>query len=81
MLIVVTQAPIVVLGECIGVFAEPAAAATWAAVKQLAKDGRIEKHESIVLLITGNGLKDVAAVPVGEPLRVDADPGSLRLPV
>lgn len=57
-----------------GVFAEPAAAAPWAAAKQLAAHDRIEKNETVVLLITGNGLKDVAAVPVGKPTPVDADP-------
>ena len=59
------------LARTAGVFAEPAAAAPWAAVKQAARDGRIGKDENVVLLITGNGLKDVAAVPVGKPERVD----------
>ena len=52
-------------------------AAPWAAAKQLAENGRIEKAESVVLLITGNGLKDVAAVPVGKPTLIDANPESL----
>ncbi|MDJ0748175.1 MAG: threonine synthase [Woeseiaceae bacterium] len=56
-----------------GVFAEPAAAAPWAAAKRLAENGRIGKDETVVLPITGNGLKDVAAVPVGEPELVDAN--------
>ncbi|MDJ0911365.1 MAG: threonine synthase [Woeseiaceae bacterium] len=62
------------LASSSGVFAEPAAAAPWAAAKRLAADGRIGKDETVVLLITGNGLKDVAAVPAGEPELVDADP-------
>ncbi len=61
-----------------GVFAEPAAAATWAAAKRLAEEGRIEKDETVVLLITGNGLKDIGAVPVGEPILVDANPAGVR---
>jgi threonine synthase len=61
-----------------GVFAEPAAAAPWAVAKRLAEDGRIGRDEHVVLLITGNGLKDVAAVPVGEPIPVDASPESVR---
>jgi threonine synthase len=65
------------LASTAGVFAEPAAAAPWAAAKQLAGDGRIDKHETVVLLVTGNGLKDVAAVPVGKPEPVDANPESL----
>jgi threonine synthase len=59
------------LASMAGVFAEPAAATPWAAVKRLAMDGLIGKDEDVVLLITGNGLKDVAAVPVGEPELVD----------
>ena len=65
------------LASTAGVFAEPAAAAPWAAAKRLAGDGRIDKDETVVLLITGNGLKDVAAVPVGKPEPVDANPESL----
>ena len=61
-----------------GVFAEPAAAAPWAAAKQLVSDGRIGKDETVVLLITGNGLKDVAAVPAGKPILVDANAESVN---
>ncbi len=61
------------LASTAGVFAEPAAAAPWAAVKQLAGNGLIGEDETVVLLITGNGLKDVAAVPVGKPELVDAN--------
>jgi threonine synthase len=66
------------LASTTGVFAEPAAAAPWAAAKQLARDGRIGKDETVVLFVTGNGLKDVAAMPVGKPLLVDANPESVR---
>jgi threonine synthase len=61
------------LASMAGVFAEPAAAAPWAAAKQLARNGRIGKDECVVLLITGSGLKDVAAIPVGKPSLVDAN--------
>jgi threonine synthase len=60
-----------------GVFAEPAAAAPWAAAKRLARDGRIGREESVVLLITGSGLKDATAIPVGKPSLVDADHASV----
>jgi len=43
-----------------GVFAEPAAAAAWAGFVKLASLGRL-RDERIVILITGNGLKDIAA--------------------
>ena len=59
------------LASMAGVFAEPAAAAPWAAAKRLNGDSRIGKDESVVLLITGSGLKDIPAVPVGKPTLVD----------
>ncbi|MEM0095936.1 MAG: threonine synthase [Candidatus Bathyarchaeia archaeon] len=40
-----------------GIFAEPASAATYAAVKKLANQGLIDKSDKIVCLITGSGLK------------------------
>ncbi len=65
------------LANATGVFAEPAAAAPWAAAKRLASEGRIARDETVVLLITGNGLKDIAAVPVGKPILVDVNPESM----
>lgn len=44
-----------------GVFPEPAAAATWAAVRQMAENGQVSKDEHVVCLVTGNGLKDIAS--------------------
>jgi len=67
------------LAATAGVFAEPAAAAPWAATKQLAANSLVDKDEAVVLLVTGNGLKDIAAVPVGEPVVVDANPEALRV--
>jgi threonine synthase len=49
------------LAEKTGVFAEPAAAATVAALKKLRQSGQLGRKEQIVLLITGHGLKDVDA--------------------
>jgi len=49
------------LAEKAGVFAEPAAAATVAALKKLRGSERLGRKEQIVLLITGHGLKDVEA--------------------
>ncbi len=43
-----------------GVFPEPAAAAPWAALKQIARERRVAADELVVCLVTGNGLKDVA---------------------
>ena len=44
-----------------GIFAEPAAAATVAALAKLRGSDSLGKREQIVLLITGHGLKDVEA--------------------
>jgi threonine synthase len=49
------------LAEKTGVFAEPAAAATVAALKKLRRSELLGRKEQIVLLITGHGLKDVEA--------------------
>jgi len=45
-----------------GVFAEPAAAAPWAAVKQMARQKKIEEDELVVCVVSGSGLKDIANV-------------------
>jgi len=42
-----------------GVFAEPAGAAAYAGLVKLAHQGRIGPDERVVVLVTGNGLKDV----------------------
>ncbi len=56
-----------------GVFAEPAAAAPWAAVKRMVREKRIGADEVVVCLVTGNGLKDVAnaGLGVGMPRIID----------
>jgi threonine synthase len=56
-----------------GVFPEPAAAAPWAVVKQLAKDKRIGRDELVVCIVSGSGLKDVAHARevAGAPLVID----------
>ena len=56
-----------------GVFPEPAAAAPWAAVKQMVSDGKIEPDELVVCLVSGNGLKDIATArsAVGQPQLID----------
>jgi threonine synthase len=50
-----------VLARKAGVFAEPAAAATVAALKKLQGADLLGRKEQVVLLITGHGLKDVEA--------------------
>ncbi len=47
------------LAKKTGVFAEPAGAATWAGVKKAAKKGMIGSDESVAIINTGSGLKDI----------------------
>ena len=60
-----------------GVFVEPAAAAAYAGFMKLCETGAIESGERVLLMLTGNGLKDVdsARRAVGEPMRVAPDIG------
>ena len=53
------QAAIPELAQLSGVFAEPAAAAAYAGLKAAVRAGEIEPGESVCILSTGNGLKDV----------------------
>jgi threonine synthase len=63
------------LAQKTGVFVEPAAAATLAGFKRMIADGRVKSDERVLLMLTGNGLKDVetARRSVKEPLRVRPD--------
>ncbi|MFY9555545.1 MAG: threonine synthase [Blastocatellia bacterium] len=58
-----------------GVFVEPSAAAAYAGFVKLCGAGAFKAEESVLIMVTGNGLKDVdtARRAVKEPLRVAAD--------
>lgn len=58
-----------------GVFAEPAGAAAYAGLVKAVADGLVDPSERIVVLSTGNGLKDIASArkAVSEPYVVDCD--------
>jgi len=43
-----------------GFFVEPASATTLGAVKKLKDQGRIKENESVILMLTGSGLKDLS---------------------
>jgi threonine synthase len=64
-----------------GIFAEPAASATVAALKKLPASGAFDPKAQIVLLITGHGLKDLDAalknirLPAAVPATLDAVAG------
>jgi threonine synthase len=62
------------LAEKTGVFAEPAAAATVAALKKLRGSELVGRKEQIVLLITGHGLKDVEAAMKGVRIPASIEP-------
>jgi threonine synthase len=49
------------LASLSGVFAEPAAAAALAGLEQALAEGLVDTGECVVILITGSGLKDIAA--------------------
>ena len=60
------------LAETEGVFTETAGGVTVAAAKRLIEEKRLPRDESIVLCITGNGLKTQEAVAdaIGRPIKI-----------
>jgi threonine synthase len=62
------------------VFAEPAASATYAGLLKAVKEGKVKENESVVLLISGNGLKDIqsAMKSVGKPYLIKPDLAELK---
>lgn len=62
------------------VFAEPAAAAGVAGLKKAVEQGCIDGDATVVILVTGNGLKDIqsAAVATGIPISIDPDLNAVR---
>ena len=68
------------LARASGVFAEPAAAAALAGLEGALAQGLLTRDSSIVLLVTGNGLKDAPAArrSVGGGLRVAPRPEAVR---
>ena len=67
------------LARCEGVFCEPASAASLAVLRRLRHEDRVEAGIRVVCVLTGNGLKDVAAVEswLAPPVRVDTDVDSM----
>jgi threonine synthase len=62
-----------------GVFCEPSSAASVAGVRRLAAAGRIARHERVVCVLTGTGLKDreTPAATLASVLDVDATPDAV----
>jgi threonine synthase len=65
---------ILALARATGVFAEPAGAAAYAGLLRLARAGTLE-GKSAAVVISGNGLKDVASARqrIGTPVRIEPD--------
>lgn len=63
------------LGRTCGVFGEPAGVTGAAGVKKLCEQGRLGKDDTVVSVVTGNGLKDVenAVRACGEPISIPSD--------
>jgi len=65
------------LASSTGIFAEPAAAAAVAGLEAALGEGLVDRNDRLVLMITGNGLKDVdaaaAALPTLEPVEASLE--------
>ncbi len=70
---------IATLARRTGVFAEPAGATPFAGLRKLAESGEIA-GKSAAVMVTGNGLKDVAAArkAVGAPIEIDPELGAVK---
>lgn len=63
-----------------GVFPEPAAATSWAGVKQLLQQEKISNDELVVCIVSGSGLKDIANAQsvVGKPQLIEPSLKAVR---
>ena len=63
------------LGRTCGVFGEPAGVTGTAGLKKLCEQGKIPADATVVSVVTGNGLKDVAnaIAACGEPISIPGD--------
>ena len=63
------------LGRTCGVFGEPAGVTGTAGLKKLCEQGKIPADATVVSVVTGNGLKDVANAikSCGEPISIPSD--------
>jgi len=62
-----------------GIFGEPAAVTAWAGLVEASRLGLLDPDWSVVVLNTGNGLKDIASAmkAVSEPKIISPDPSAL----
>ena len=61
------------LGSTQGIFAEPAGATGFAGMLKALKEGKISKNDKVVVIVTGNGLKDVESAQKagGTPIEIE----------
>ena len=57
-----------------GVFGEPAGAAAFAGFQKAARSGLLEKDERVAIVVTGNGLKDIAGAQKSVGRAITAEP-------
>jgi len=68
------------LARSVAVFAEPAGATAYAGLKKAAALGKLSDSDTIAMVITGNGLKDInsAMKSVGKPYMIKPDVADLK---
>ncbi len=68
------------LAQTEGIFTETAGGVTVAVTRKLIEQGRIPRNESIVICITGNGLKtmDAVAANIGKPIEIEPNLASFE---
>ena len=64
------QEAMALLAETEGILSEPAGGVVVAGLRQLVQEGRIRRHESVVICITGSGLKTTDLFEPGEGRRL-----------
>ena len=68
------------LARLTGVFGEPAGVAGLAGLRKMVKENKIKQSEKVVLIVTGNGLKDIkiAMSAVSPPITIKPDLEDLK---
>ena len=68
------------LGNKSGIFAEPAGVTSFAGYIKALNENRVSKYDKVVVIITGNGLKDIdsAMKSVGQPLFIEPNIESVK---